>query len=148
MFRDNGKLSRQRAQTTVERSPRAPVDLVRQLRAIGRDPYGFLQAQQHQVDAGVAEVFVGALRAVRLRPGDVVTSATLAATVGPDGRLYADGARIEIRGSQVRVYRPMAIGLSTLDRKLLAAPTRSHRRGMPPAYLRRWLRHRTHASRP
>ena len=134
------------AQTTVE--------LVRLLRSTGRDPYGFLQAQQHQVDAGVAEVFVGALRAVRLRPGDVVTTATHAATVGTDGRLYADGTRIEVRGSPVRVYRPMALGMSglgvaphsTVTPAVHGTPARGHRRGMPPAYPRRWLRH--HASRP
>jgi hypothetical protein len=55
-------------------------------------------------------VYVGGdLSEVRVRPGDVVTTASITATVGADGRLYADGRPVSApAGQEARVYRSMS----------------------------------------
>ena len=69
----------------------------------------YLQDHTNQVGAGIAEVYVGGnLSEVRVQPGDVVTTASLTATVGADGRLYADGQPVAApAGQEARVYRSM-----------------------------------------
>jgi hypothetical protein len=76
--------------------------------------HSYLQDQRHQVGAGVAEVHVGSnLSEVRLRPGDLVTTADFTATVGADGRLYAGGQPVQAAaGQEARVYRTMPTGPS------------------------------------
>ena len=88
-----------------------PAGLLQRLRCSGLGSGGihtYLQDHTHQVGAGVAEVYVGSeLSQVRLRPGDLVTTADVTATVGPDGRLYADGQAVQPPAGQARVYRTM-----------------------------------------
>lgn len=88
-----------------------PDGLLQRLRSSGlssRDIHTYLQDHTHQVGAGVAEVYVGSeLSQVRLRPGDVVTTNDVTATVGPDGRLYANGQPVQPPTGQARVYRSM-----------------------------------------
>ncbi|WP_203924443.1 hypothetical protein [Rugosimonospora africana] len=75
----------------------------------------YLQDQSKQVGAGIAEVYVGGdLADVRVRPGDLVTTADFAATVGPDGRLYANGQPVQhLSGTEARVYRSMGTTAAT-----------------------------------
>jgi hypothetical protein len=84
---------------------------VQALRSRGLDAnqiHTYLQDHRHQVGAGVAEVYVGGqLSQVRLRPGDLVTTNGVTATVGDDGRLYADGQPVQLPGGEARVYRTM-----------------------------------------
>lgn len=96
----------------------AATGLIRRLQSTGLGSGGihsYLQDQGNQVGAGLAEVHVGSnLGEVRLRPGDVVTTATFTATVGTDGRLYANGQPAEAPGGQeARVYRTMPGGAAT-----------------------------------
>jgi hypothetical protein len=77
----------------------------------------YLQDQTHQVGAGIAEVYVGGdLSDVRVRPGDLVTTSDITATVGPDGRLYAGGEPVQPpSGTEARVYRSMPTGSPTME---------------------------------
>jgi uncharacterized protein YukE len=77
----------------------------------------YLQNQSNQVGAGIAEVYVGGdLTDIRVRPGDLVTTADLTATVGPDGRLYSGGQPVQApTGAEARVYRTMSTGPSTIE---------------------------------
>jgi hypothetical protein len=84
--------------------------LLQRLQSLGPGQvHTYLQDHGNQVGAGVAEVYVGGdLSEVRVRPGDVVTTADLTATVGADGRLYADGQPVTApAGQEARVYRSM-----------------------------------------
>jgi hypothetical protein len=95
----------------------AVTGLVQRLQSTGlgaRGIHSYLQEQGHQVGAGVAEVHVGSnLSEVRLRPGDLVTTADFTATVGADGRLYANGQPVQAAtGQEARVYRTMPTGPS------------------------------------
>jgi hypothetical protein len=88
--------------------------LIRRLRSSGLGAGGihsYLRDQAHQVDAGIAELYVGRDPSeVRLRPGDLVTTADLTATVGADGRLYANGVPVPPpSGQEARVYRSMMV---------------------------------------
>jgi hypothetical protein len=92
--------------------------LIQRLQSTGlgaKEIHSHLQDQGHQVGAGLAEVHVGSnLSEVRLRPGDLVTTADFTATVGPDGRLYANGQPVQAStGQEARVYRSMPTGPST-----------------------------------
>lgn len=88
----------------------APGGLLQRLQGLGPGRiHTYLQDHSNQVGAGVAEVYVGGnLSEVRVQPGDVVTTTDLTATVGPDGRLYADGLPVVApAGQEARVYRSM-----------------------------------------
>jgi hypothetical protein len=98
-----------------------PGGLIQRLQSTGLGAGGihsYLQDQGHQVGAGVAEVHVGSnLSEVRLRPGDLVTTADFTATVGADGRLYANGQPVQAAaGQEARVYRTMPTGPSVNEK--------------------------------
>lgn len=103
--------------STVSADLTAGTGLIQRLQSTGLGSGGihsYLQDQTHQVGAGVAEVHVGSdLSEVRLRPGDVVTTTEFTATVGADGRLYANGQPVAApSGQEARVYRSMPTGPS------------------------------------
>lgn len=77
----------------------------------GTDPHSYLTDRQNQVDERLAEIgvwrnFDPAM--VRPRPGDMLTVAGRLLVVGPDGRLYENGAAVAAPvGQEVRMYRRM-----------------------------------------
>jgi hypothetical protein len=96
----------------VAASAAAPAALLQRLLSSGLGAgamHAYLQDHANQVGAGIAEVHVGAgLAEVRLRSGDLVTTPDFTATVGPDGRLYANGQPVvAAAGQEARVYRTM-----------------------------------------
>jgi hypothetical protein len=89
-----------------------PVGMLRRLRSTGLGPgeiHTYLQDHSHQVGIGMAEVYVGSdMSEVRVQPGDLVTTAEVTATVGPDGHPYVNGQPWQPpTGQEARVYRSM-----------------------------------------